>query len=149
MNYVSLDRLIQLKLDQFNDHRGKLKFLNSIDLSKFKRFYFINHHSKNQVRAWQGHPSETKIFVPIRGKFLLATVKIDNFYSPNFNLKPKVFNLDSALSSAVIVPKGHANGLKSINFDSEVLVYSEFELSKSKKDKIRFDKDLWLNWDEY
>ena len=47
------------------------------------------------------------------------------------------------------IPKGYANGLKALEPDSEVMVFSEFSLEDSLLDEIRFHSDLWFNWKEY
>ena len=65
-------------VDIYSDERGDIAFSNDSSLEKFSRFYFIEHKCTEVVRAWQGHPLERKMFVPITGKFILAWVKIDD-----------------------------------------------------------------------
>ena len=47
------------------------------------------------------------------------------------------------------VPKGYANGLKALESDSEVMVFSELSLEDSSKDIIRYDYEQWFNWKLY
>ena len=149
INNINTPKLINKRLDTFKDNRGSLEYLNELDFSYFKRFYFITHSTTQSVRAWQGHPKESKVFIPTRGSFVIAVVKIDDFESPSKDLKPNIFRLSSCQKSALIIPDGYANGLKAIVPDSELLVLSEFELVQSVNEKIRFDQNLWINWNEY
>lgn len=142
-------KLLKKTLGNFEDYRGNLNYFNELDLSNFRRFYFITHTTTQSVRAWQGHPEESKVFIPTRGDFIIAAVKIDDFKSPSKDLKPNIFRLSSRHKSALIIPKGYANGLKATTSDSELLVFSEFELAQSVNEKVRFDQNLWINWNEY
>lgn len=133
-------------IQNYKNELGVLNYCNSFVLNKYKRFYFIKHPKTNTVRAWQGHPSEGKCFIPIKGKFLLSWVKIDCFKNPSPNLNPEILILDSSMKKLVEIPKGYANGLKALDEDSELLVFSELNLEESIRDTIRFDSNLWLDW---
>ena len=41
--------------DSFIDERGKLSFVNNFKLKNVNRFYQVENHKKNYVRAWHGH----------------------------------------------------------------------------------------------
>lgn len=71
----------------FTDKRGIIRYANEFTLTNIIRFYTIEHGDVNTVRAWQGHQFETKYFFPIKGKFIISWVKIDNFENPSDNLK--------------------------------------------------------------
>jgi len=85
----------------------------------------------------------------VRGKFLVCWVKIDYFDNPSETLKAESLILDASKKRIIEIPKGYANGLKALEPDSEVMVFSEFSLEDSLLDKIRFHSDLWFNWKEY
>ena len=134
---------------KYTNHLGVLNHCNSLILSRYKRIYTILHPKTSNVRAWQGHPNEGKCFIPIRGKFLICWVKIDDFDNPSERLKAKSLILDASKKKIIEIPKGYANGLKALEPDSEVMVFSEFSLDDSLLDEIRFHSDLWFNWKEY
>lgn len=134
---------------KYTNHLGVLNHCNSLILNKYQRIYTISHPKTSSVRAWQGHPQEGKCFVPIKGKFLLCWVKIDNFDNPSENLKAESLILDANKKKIIEIPSGYANGLKALEPDSEVMVFSEFLLEDSLSDKIRFHSNLWFNWKQY
>ena len=138
------------KLDAkvFLDYRGEIYHYNDFELSKFCRTYFIK--NKNAVaRAWQGHKKEFKCFLPIKGKVLLGLVEIDDFSSPSSELIPHKFVLDSANPSLIIASPGFANGIKSLTSGAIVQVFASLPLKNSLADKFRYDKNFWLDWNNF
>lgn len=133
---------------KFVDHRGSMRFVNDFSFVGVKRFYFIKHPDIDFVRAWQGHKNECKYFYVIKGSFIIAWVKIDNIKSPSMDLKPDFAVFNDTKSQLLYLPKGYANGLKALEEDSEVLIFSDMELEQSVKEKIRYDSHLWFNWDK-
>ncbi len=147
--FIKKDTPQVIKGGFFEDNRGIMRFVNDFHCEGIKRFYFIKHPDISFVRAWQGHQFEKKYFYPISGSFVIAWVKIDNFDNPSINLTPDYHILDSNKSELLYIPKGYANGLKALKKNSEVLIFSDMELEKSINKKIRYDKNLWLNWSEF
>lgn len=47
------------------------------------------------------------------------------------------------------IPKGYANGIKAIDKDSELFVFSDLNLETAKTDNYRFNSSLWMDWDNY
>ncbi len=133
----------------YTDQRGTLSYINDFDLTPIKRFYTITHPNKNVVRAWQGHQQEHKYFHVIRGSFVVAWVEIDNFNSPSPNLKAHYEILKASENNVLSVPPGYANGLKALEPGAKIMVFSDYALNESLDDKIRFDKDLWLDWSQF
>lgn len=131
------------------NHLGILGHINSLILSKYKRLYYLFHPKTTSVRAWQGHINEAKCFVPIKGSFLVCWVKIDDFKNPSKKLIADSTVLNSNDKKIIEIPKGYANGLKALEPNSELMVFSEFCLEDSLKDKVRFDHKLWFNWEDY
>ena len=138
-----------LKGGTFTDERGELLYNNEFDLSLIKRMYIIKHPDKNVVRAWQGHQQEHKYFKCIKGSFVVAWKKIDDFTNPTDNNKAEFTILKESENSVLSVPCGFANGLKALESDSEIMVFSDYKLGESLDDKIRFDKNLWLDWSQF
>jgi len=136
-----------LKGDVFTDSRGTLRFNNELDLSNIKRFYLVS-NEPGIIRAWQAHRYESKIFVPLKGKFKVCLVKIDNWDSPSEELKPLVYTLSAENSDSLVIPGGYANGFTSDSPSSELMVFSSASLSESKNDDYRFKPELWYNWNK-
>ena len=137
-----------IKGGSYTDQRGAMRFVNDFHFEDVKRFYFIKHPETRIVRAWQGHQFEKKYFYPISGSFVVAWVKIDDFNNPSKNLKPEYHILSTVNSEIVSVPKGYANGLKALEPNAEILVFSDMTLEQSVNEKIRYPADWWLNWEE-
>lgn len=131
----------------FSDNRGAMRFVNDFQFEDVKRFYFIKHLDTSVVRAWQGHQFEKKYFYPISGRFAIAWVKIDDFNNPSDDLTPEVHLLSADKSEILAVPKGYANGLKALEPDSELMIFSDMSLEESINEKIRYPSDKWLDWD--
>ena len=132
----------------YKDNRGQITFVNDLDLLDIKRFYTLEHPETKNIRAWQGHSSETKYFYPIKGSFVVAWVKIDNFDVPSDNLKANFIILDSQNIRVLHIPPGYANGLKALEHQSIVGVFSDMELHKSEKMKYRYSPDRWIDWSQ-
>ncbi len=132
--------------DRYTDNRGTICFVNEFDLSSVKRMYSITHPDKKIIRAWQGHQQESKWFKCIKGSFVVAWKKIDNFSNPSPLPKPEYVILKSSDPAILFIPPGYANGLKALEDNSEIMVFSDYFLRESLDDKIRFNKDLWLDW---
>ena len=135
-----------IKGGTFSDHRGFMRFVNDFKFGDVVRFYFIKHPETKFVRAWQGHQFEQKWFYPISGSFVVAWVKIDDFNNPSKDLIPEFHIISSNKSELIYIPKGYANGIKALEPNSELMIFSDMELEKSVKEKIRYNPDLWFNW---
>jgi dTDP-4-dehydrorhamnose 3,5-epimerase len=132
----------------FRDQRGEISFFNLLDLSSFKRTYFITHNDVFTIRAWQAHQFESKLFKVVKGIFVVGFVKIDDFENPSDNLKADYKILSEGKNEFLFIPKGYANGLKALKNNSTIQVYSDFSLDESIKEKVRFNPEKWLNWND-
>jgi len=130
----------------FNDDRGCLRFVNDFDFSDVKRFYQIENSSTDVVRAWQAHKKENKYFFASSGSFLICAVEIDDWDNPSPNLDVKKFILNSQESAILKIPAGYANGIKALEEDSKLLVFSSNSLEAGKDDNYRFPAGLWVDW---
>lgn len=138
-----------IKGGMFSDERGIIRFVNDFKFNGVKRFYLIKHTATEKVRAWQGHQFETKYFYPVSGSFIVAWVKIDDFENPSKNLIPENHILSAVTSEIISIPKGYANGLKALESNSEILVFSDMNLEESLEENIRFPSDWWMDWDKF
>ena len=137
-----------IKGGTFSDDRGSMRFVNDFQFNDVKRFYFIKHLNVDFIRAWQGHQFEKKYFYPIAGSFILAWVKIDDFKNPSKNLVPEYHILLPGTSEIISIPKGYANGLKALEPNSEILIFSDMNLEESHAENIRYPSDWWMDWEK-
>jgi len=116
-----------IKGNIYEDRLGKIRHTNDFKLKNVCRFYTIEHIDTKSIRAWQGHQVEAKYFVPIRGSFVVAWVKIDNFNNPSTELKAEhnILNQDEPL--VLHIPPGYANGLRALKPNSIIGVFSDME----------------------
>ena len=133
----------------FEDHRGAIISNNGFDLTDIKRIYTIHHPNKEIIRAWQGHLHEVKYFKCIKGSFVVAWKEIEQDLMNINNENAEYHILDSKNNEVLKIPNGYANGLKAIENDSSILVFSDFNLNDSIKEKIRYDSNQWLDWSQF
>lgn len=131
------------------DERGTLWFNNRFDLASVRRFYIIKHPDTSVIRAWQGHQHEHKYFMCIKGSFVVAWKEIDESNTPRNDAEAAFEILRSDENRVLSIPPGHANGLKAILPDSEIMVFSDKTMEDSMDDDIRFDETLWLDWSQF
>ncbi len=128
------------------DARGKLTFFNEFDLKEVKRFYVIEPHDSNIVRAWQGHKLEQKWFYVLNGSFKIVLVKPDDWENPSDFLSADEYILTSTNLQVLYAPRGFANGFRALEMDSRIMVFSSFTVEESCDDDYRFDKEKWYDW---
>jgi dTDP-4-dehydrorhamnose 3,5-epimerase len=129
------------------DDRGSLAFINGFDLSSFKRFYLVENHSSNFVRAWHGHLKEAKAILVIKGAALVCAVKMDDSINPNKSNAIFRNVLAASNPAAMFVPAGYANGFMTLTDDAQILVFSSTTLEESQGDDYRFEYDYWNPWE--
>lgn len=134
----------------FTDDRGNLVFNNALSFikSKIKRFYIIENHKQNFIRAWHGHKNEGKFFLALSGTFLVCAVRIDNFKKPSTKMKVEKFILTQNSGNILHIPKGYANGLKNLTSQNQLIVFSDKSIKDSLNDDYRYDYDYWNVWKE-
>lgn len=127
----------------FTDARGILRFVNEFDLEPVRRFYTICHPDPAVIRAWQGHRIETKFFFALKGTFRINWVKVDDWEHPSPGLPVAGRTLTASEPGVLVVPPGYANGIKAMEADSTLLVFSDLSTEESGKDNYRFETGLW------
>ena len=133
---------------QSEDHRGFVEYYNSLDLSDFERFYIVTNPSRGTVRAWHGHKIEAKLIKVLKGEFLIAVVKVDDWENPSRENKVEKFKMHED-SGTLYIPPGYANGAINLVSGSKVMYFSSLKLEGSKNDDYRFDAKFWNPWSEY
>lgn len=129
--------------DQFEDHRGKVTFANSFDMTNVKRFYMLSNQDTCVLRAWQGHKNETKWFFCQIGSFLINIVKTNEIQFPTGNEKVDCVRLEAGDNRVLCVPGGHYTGIKSESVSSSLLIFSDFSLEHSQEDDFRKEQNFW------
>ena len=135
------------------DDRGIVSFVNDFDFKNVKRFYQVQNHSKNFIRAWHGHVHEGKyVYVP-KGSILIGAVEMPSLshsddlgQNVNKEAAPKKFILSSEKPSILYIPPNHANGFMTLTDDTVVIFFSTSTLEESKNDDIRFEYNKWDIW---
>jgi dTDP-4-dehydrorhamnose 3,5-epimerase-like enzyme len=132
--------------EKFVDDRGGVFFINNFMLGEYKRFYIVQNHSNNFVRAWHGHKREAKAVTVLSGTAMIACVKVDNWDNPSKKLEINKFVLTSSNPKIVKIPEGYANGFKTLEHGTKVCFFSSSSLEDSKNDDFRFAYDYWNPW---
>jgi dTDP-4-dehydrorhamnose 3,5-epimerase-like enzyme len=127
----------------FSDHRGSLFRVNEFDMSFVKRFYILENDSLNPNRAWQAHQKESKWFYVVKGSFLIGLVQPDNWENPSRNLHIEKIILSETESKLLYVPPGYANGLKALEANAKLMVFSNFTIQDAANDNLKFDLNTW------
>ena len=130
------------------DDRGSLRYLNDFTFENWKRFYIVENHRAGFIRAWHAHERESKFVIAISGTVKIGTVKVDDFESPNEELKPNFRILSHLTNFGLFIPGGYANGFQTLTSDAKLLIFSTSTLSESMSDDYRYQWDLWTSWDE-
>ena len=138
------------------DDRGSVRFVNDFDFSDVKRFYQVENHAQNFIRAWHGHSREGKyVYVP-RGSALIGSVRmevrapVDGVADDALLVTegaPERHILSSQRPRVLWIPPGHANGFMNLESDTILQFFSTSTLEDSLNDDIRFPYDQWDIWD--
>ena len=127
----------------FEDSRGRLDYVNDLDLSKIKRMYFTTNTEVGFFRGWQGHKIESRWFFCVKGSFEVKLVEIDDWDNPSDILDPKVYILEEKKTQVLYIPKGYVNGFSSLEKSSKLMILSNFNLGENNNDDVRFESNKW------
>lgn len=125
------------------DDRGTVKFINDFNFKGVKRFYQVENHNRNMVRAWHCHNYEGKYVYVVKGAVLIGTIK--DF--ENKNSVPQKFILCEELPKILWIPPKHGNGFMTLRNDTIIQFFSTATLEESMDDDIRLPFDKWWIWD--
>lgn len=127
----------------FKDKRGIVYFNNNFKFKNIKRFYIVQNHKKDFIRAWHGHLKEEKYIFCVQGKATIGAVKISNIKNPSKKKKPLFFELDSSKPDIIFIPAGYANASKSLDRKMKLVIFSNLTLKQSIRDDYRYPEDYW------
>jgi dTDP-4-dehydrorhamnose 3,5-epimerase len=121
------------------DDRGSVAFINDFSFSSIKRFYQVENHKKNFIRAWHGHKKEAKYVYVASGVALIGTVNLTS------NEIYRVI-LSAEKPQVLYIPSNHANGFMNLAHHTIVQFFSTSSLDDSLIDDIRFPWNKWNIW---
>jgi len=123
------------------DDRGSVRFVNDFNFQNVKRFYQVQNHKRDFIRAWHGHHHEAKYVYIAAGSALVGAANMETNEVNKFVL--------SAQSPKVLyIPAGYANGFKTLEENTIILFFSTSDINASLNDDIRFPYDKWNIWEE-
>lgn len=128
------------------DDRGQVAFVNDFQFKDVKRFYIVSNHQAGFVRAWHAHRHETKYVMAMQGTVIAAAVAIDNWEHPSEDAEVYRYVLSAAKPSVLYIPKGYANGFKSLTDHAVLIFFSTSSLEESRVDDVRFEAHYWDPW---
>lgn len=131
------------------DDRGEVIFANEFNMKKIKRFYIVSNHRTNFIRAWHGHKKENKYVMVLQGAAMVCAVKIDNWKKPSKKNKIERIILSEKKQKIMFIPKGYANGFKTLKLNTKIIFFSTSSTTQSLKDDFRFDYNYWNPWKIY
>ncbi len=140
-------KTLLIKGGSATDDRGRVSFINDFNFEDVKRFYMVENHKQNFVRAWHAHKKESKYVQVVKGSALVCVVKIDNWDMPAANLEVEKFVLSENSPSVLYIPKGYANGFMSLTEDAKLMFYSTSTLEESLGDDYRYNARYWNPWE--
>ena len=129
------------------DDRGELMFVNQFNMELVKRFYVVSNHKQGFIRAWHAHKIESKYVFIVNGTALISTVEIDDWVNPSSDLIVDKFVLTAKKPSILYIPRGYANGFKTLSTDTKIIFFSTSTLKDSIDDDYRFDAFKWNPWE--
>jgi len=121
------------------DKRGNIRFTNDFKMVDVRRFYLITNADCEIIRGWRAHRIEQRWFYVISGSFEVNIVKIDNWDQPSSELEVKKMILNSSENKLLHLPTGYGTTFKSIDTDSILLVFSDFDIDNAVNDNYTYD----------
>lgn len=149
---MNIKDITQLKLIAgaiATDDRGSLSFVNNLFLDGLKRFYIIENHDLQFIRAWHGHEHEWKVFIPLVGSWIVACHSFEVSASKTVMERGEEgrYVLSEKNPSALVVPGGYMNGSMNLTEGAKLLVMSSSTLEESKMDDYRVPYfNSSMNW---
>lgn len=124
------------------DDRGCVRFVNDFDFKDVKRFYQVENHDINYIRAWHGHKNEGKYVYVASGSALIGVVDLET------KENVQKFILTSKQPKVLFIPPNNANGFMNLENNTIILFFSTSTLQDSLNDDIRFPYNQWNIWDK-
>jgi len=123
------------------DDRGSVRFVNDFNFKEVKRFYHVENHRQDFIRAWHGHKKEGKYIYVTSGTILVGIVNMENE-----NISKHI--LSAKQPKILYISPNNFNGFKTLENNTSVLFFSTLTLEESLEDDIRMPYDKWNIWQE-
>ena len=122
-----------IKVNVSPDDRGEITHCNDFNFLKkdLKRFYKIENHKLNFIRAWHAHKNEQKYILILSGSLKVSLVKIDNWKKPSKKLKIRNFFLNEKCPQILFIPGGYAHGTQNLKKILLLWFFQIFQLMKA------------------
>lgn len=128
---------------KFFDDRGSLSFVNDFHFANIKRFYQVQNHSPEIIRAFHGHLLEEKYVLVTAGTAIVCAVAMTDVKKPSKKQPVFRFVLSDQKPQILHIPAGYANGFRFFNPDGKIMFFSTTTLEEAKTDDYRFAYDYW------
>lgn len=125
------------------DDRGSLRFVNDFNFADVKRFYQVENHDDDTVRAFHGHMKESKYVYVVSGSIILCLAPLNEKNELEKNAPIERMVLSAAKPKIVFVPAGYANGFKALEKSTKIIFFSTTTLQESLGDDYRFPYDFF------
>ncbi len=132
-----------INVHSHSDRRGVLRYANEFTFPNVKRFYHIVLPEKGIIRAFHGHMKEEKYVYVIKGSVKIILAPLSDKTTPSKNVELIEYILNSQNPSILHIPSKFANGIMSLEDNSEIIFYSTLLLEDSLRDDYRFDEKYW------
>jgi dTDP-4-dehydrorhamnose 3,5-epimerase len=123
------------------DDRGSLSFVNDFKFDNVKRFYVVENHTNNFIRAWHGHIKEGKYVYVVEGSAIVGAVPMDE------STPPARFVLSAKKPRVLYIPPKFYNGTMNLEQNTKIIFFSTSTLEESKGDDVRQPWDKWFIWE--
>ena len=110
--------------------------MNDFNFSNVQRFYQVENHQPNFIRAWHGHTKEAKYVYVVRGAAIIQTLSYEQAGSLE-SAKPERFVLSAENPRVLYIPPQHYNGFMNLTVDTIVIFFSTSTLKDSLNDDFR------------
>lgn len=125
----------------FSDLRGRVGFVNGLDLAPVRRVYWVENWDTTVARAFHGHRVEQKFMLCVRGAAIVVCIPERLWSDDRYMLVDGIerYVLAADVPAVLHVPGGWANGVRMVEAGSRVLVLSTATLEESELDTVRID----------
>jgi len=125
------------------DDRGMLRFINGFDFVEcgIRRFYQVENHEADFIRAWHGHHNEAKYVYVASGAAVVGCFPMNQQSWNPSDIDSHRFVLTGTTPKLLFIPKGWYNGFKTLTPDTKTFFFSTTTLEESKGDDFRLEHD--------
>lgn len=127
------------------DLRGQIRFANDFDMSPVKRFYIVRNADIDLIRGWRAHQIEQRWFYVLSGSFSMDMVSIDNWEDAAHDLPVKKEIIKAEDGRVVHITAGYATAFQALEPESELLVFSDYNIDHAPFDDHTYPIDYFVN----